>query len=147
MLGIGAANAKDANGIAWKQNKDFEALLRRLNEGSGKADAAVLDGDLEEEAEGLSEVVDKGTVTAGERKRKKDRDDTDEKQLRKRRRKGESGEATSPHAIVEQTSVTATAPTKLAAPHSRAYVCILCSLLRAYNSNVYLSAPVTEPGS
>lgn len=32
MLGIGAAHQKDANGIAWKQNKDFESLLKRLNE-------------------------------------------------------------------------------------------------------------------
>ena len=32
MLGIGAAHTRDPNGIAWKQNKDFENLLRRLNE-------------------------------------------------------------------------------------------------------------------
>jgi len=32
MLGIGAAHQKDSNGIAWKQNKDFENLLKRLNE-------------------------------------------------------------------------------------------------------------------
>lgn len=32
MLGIGAAHQKDPNGIAWKQNKDFENLLKRLNE-------------------------------------------------------------------------------------------------------------------
>ncbi|PFH53767.1 hypothetical protein AMATHDRAFT_133458, partial [Amanita thiersii Skay4041] len=32
MLGIGAANARDPNGIAWKQNRDFESVLRRLNE-------------------------------------------------------------------------------------------------------------------
>ncbi|KAG2073737.1 hypothetical protein BDR04DRAFT_1072212 [Suillus decipiens] len=31
MLGIGAAHQKDPHGIAWKQNKDFEALLQRLN--------------------------------------------------------------------------------------------------------------------
>ncbi|KAF4598441.1 hypothetical protein EYR38_006843 [Pleurotus pulmonarius] len=35
MLGIGAAQQNDVNGIAWKQNKDFEALLRRLNESTG----------------------------------------------------------------------------------------------------------------
>jgi len=32
MLGIGAAHQKGPNGIAWKQNKDFENLLKRLNE-------------------------------------------------------------------------------------------------------------------
>jgi Pin2-interacting protein X1 len=31
MLGIGAAHQRDPNGIAWKQNKDFENLLKRLN--------------------------------------------------------------------------------------------------------------------
>ncbi|KAJ7072602.1 hypothetical protein C8F01DRAFT_1104513 [Mycena amicta] len=31
MLGIGAAQQKDPNGIAWKQNKDFERVLERLN--------------------------------------------------------------------------------------------------------------------
>ena len=32
MFGIGAAQQQDPNGIAWKQNKDFERLLQRLNE-------------------------------------------------------------------------------------------------------------------
>ena len=32
MLGIGAAHQKDPNGIAWKQSKDFESVLKRLNE-------------------------------------------------------------------------------------------------------------------
>jgi len=32
MLGIGAAHQKDPNGIAWKQSKDFESVLQRLNE-------------------------------------------------------------------------------------------------------------------
>ncbi|KAF7315209.1 G-patch domain-containing protein [Mycena indigotica] len=31
MLGIGAAQQKDPNGIAWKQNRDFERVLERLN--------------------------------------------------------------------------------------------------------------------
>lgn len=33
MLGIGAAHQADPNGIAWKQNKEYENLLRRLNTG------------------------------------------------------------------------------------------------------------------
>ncbi|KAG1728353.1 hypothetical protein EDD22DRAFT_415039 [Suillus occidentalis] len=36
MLGIGAAHQKDPHGIAWKQNKDFEALLQRLNAQDGQ---------------------------------------------------------------------------------------------------------------
>ncbi|TFK75476.1 hypothetical protein BDN72DRAFT_520746 [Pluteus cervinus] len=35
LMGIGAAHQKDPNGIAWKQNRDFENLLRRLNDGAG----------------------------------------------------------------------------------------------------------------
>ncbi|KAI0262586.1 hypothetical protein BC834DRAFT_812830, partial [Gloeopeniophorella convolvens] len=31
MLGIGMQHQKDPDGIAWKQNRDFENLLRRLN--------------------------------------------------------------------------------------------------------------------
>jgi Pin2-interacting protein X1 len=36
MLGIGAAHQKDPHGIAWKQNKEFEALLQRLNAQGGQ---------------------------------------------------------------------------------------------------------------
>ncbi|KAH0829220.1 hypothetical protein J3R83DRAFT_2784 [Lanmaoa asiatica] len=32
LMGIGAQHQRDPNGIAWKQNKEFEALLKRLNE-------------------------------------------------------------------------------------------------------------------
>ncbi|KAF9453981.1 hypothetical protein P691DRAFT_630353, partial [Macrolepiota fuliginosa MF-IS2] len=39
MMGIGAAHQKDPNGIAWKQNKDFESLLKRLNEANGSGDS------------------------------------------------------------------------------------------------------------
>ena len=34
MMGIGAEHQRDPNGIAWKQDKEFEALLKRLNETS-----------------------------------------------------------------------------------------------------------------
>ena len=37
MLGIGAAHQKDPNGLAWKQNRDFENLLSRLNAADGEA--------------------------------------------------------------------------------------------------------------
>ncbi|KAI1798332.1 hypothetical protein LXA43DRAFT_979865 [Ganoderma leucocontextum] len=35
MLGIGADHKNSAEGLAWKQNKDFESLLRRLNATNG----------------------------------------------------------------------------------------------------------------
>jgi Pin2-interacting protein X1 len=39
MLGIGMRHQKDVDGgIAWRQNRDFEDLLRRLNEGSETTD-------------------------------------------------------------------------------------------------------------
>lgn len=49
MLGIGAQHTKDPNGIAWKQNRDFENLLKRLNEKpedptEDKTNAAPIDG-------------------------------------------------------------------------------------------------------
>ncbi|KAG2153170.1 hypothetical protein DEU56DRAFT_898110 [Suillus clintonianus] len=40
MLGIGAAHQRDPHGIAWKQNKDFEALLQRLNAQDGQDSAS-----------------------------------------------------------------------------------------------------------
>ncbi|KAF7321558.1 G-patch domain-containing protein [Mycena kentingensis (nom. inval.)] len=43
MLGIGAAQQKDPNGIAWKQNRDFERVLERLNAATG------VDGELKGE--------------------------------------------------------------------------------------------------
>ncbi len=46
MMGIGAAHQADPNGVAWKQNKDFENLLKRLNQ----ADGSVEGGYAEEEA-------------------------------------------------------------------------------------------------
>ncbi|KAJ6593591.1 hypothetical protein B0H19DRAFT_976474 [Mycena capillaripes] len=71
MLGIGAAQQKDPNGIAWKQNKDFERLLERLNAGAEqevKAEAA--EGDDEDE-------------------KKRKREDGDETAVKKKRRKSE----------------------------------------------------------
>lgn len=55
MLGIGAAHRNDPDGIAWKQNKDFESLLKRLNETGPK------DGD-----DASSKVEDDGEVDGKE---------------------------------------------------------------------------------
>lgn len=41
LLGIGAQHTVDPNGIAWKQNRDFENLLRRLN---GNSEGTTEDG-------------------------------------------------------------------------------------------------------
>ena len=47
MMGIGAQQQRDPNGIAWKQNKEFEALLKRLNESSGREKGANEDAEGE----------------------------------------------------------------------------------------------------
>ncbi len=68
MLGIGAAQMKDPNGIAWKQNTDFENLLRRLNENMPPQEAA------QDEPS-----ADKADPEDGEKKKKKrKRKDEDE---------------------------------------------------------------------
>ena len=49
LLGIGAAQQKDLDGIAWKQNKDFERLLQRLNDASAAENNHTLESRKEEE--------------------------------------------------------------------------------------------------
>ncbi|KAJ8453547.1 hypothetical protein ONZ51_g13535 [Trametes cubensis] len=55
LLGIGADHRNSEQGIAWKQNKDFENLLKRLNAANGN-------GQMEDEGEAMK--VD-GFVRAG----------------------------------------------------------------------------------
>ncbi|KAI6148456.1 hypothetical protein BKA82DRAFT_454555 [Pisolithus tinctorius] len=88
MLGIGAAHQKDPHGIAWRQNRDFEVLLKRLNEGANKDEA-------EEEENGV--VEQGGFVSATEGKVQEDAADCegvdiprDKKRKRKRKHLDES---------------------------------------------------------
>lgn len=93
MLGIGAAQQRDPNGIAWKQNKDFEALLERLNGGTaapgGKVPMAGFDAAREVEAEIEVEVGQK-------RKREEDHsvatDESEEDGKKRKREKKEKKE-------------------------------------------------------
>ncbi|KAH7926952.1 hypothetical protein BV22DRAFT_1118534 [Leucogyrophana mollusca] len=71
MLGIGAAHQRDPHGVAWKQNRDFEALLRRLNEGV--------------KVEGESAFVEEGQVVAEATAEAED--DKSSKKEKKRKRK------------------------------------------------------------
>ena len=57
MLGIGAAHQRDPNGLAWKQNQEFESVLRRLNEGLAKEDSE--DVEVKEEALKVDEEGEK----------------------------------------------------------------------------------------
>ncbi len=78
MLGIGAAHQRDPNGIAWKQNKDFENLLKRLNgEGpveSFKKPEEVVEDCQDEEKEKKRKKKREVGEEPGKKKRKKNKD-------------------------------------------------------------------------
>jgi Pin2-interacting protein X1 len=134
MLGIGAANSKDPNGIAWKQNKDFEALLKRLNEAGEVADGARGDVPVVE-----IQSMGKGEEDMG-RKRKVDGADTNEKRERKKRKREndvdgsishkkqkvsqpiQSDDATPHLDLVDQASVKASSQVNIVAPRPMGYV-------------------------
>jgi Pin2-interacting protein X1 len=85
MLGIGAASSREPNGVAWKQNHDFEALLRRLNDGAGNEDGGIGGekvGEVETSVGGRADADIKR-----KRKRKTDRGDVDEHKEKKKRKK------------------------------------------------------------
>lgn len=105
LMGIGAAHQKDPNGIAWKQNKDFERLLARLN-----ADVEV--EAKTEDAEG-----------SGDDEKKRKREDGEETVTKKKRRKSEPASETAP--VIEAV--------KPVVPRHRAYVFLFpCSALLIY---------------
>ncbi|KAF8629393.1 hypothetical protein AX15_003448 [Amanita polypyramis BW_CC] len=79
MLGIGAANTRDPDGIAWKQNRDFENLLKRLN-GEGEDQEHENGGTKVEgferqgkEGHGSEEVAGEGLEREGKRQGKKEK--------------------------------------------------------------------------
>ncbi|KAJ3933012.1 MAG: hypothetical protein NXY57DRAFT_1000479 [Lentinula lateritia] len=100
MLGIGAAQSKDPNGIAWKQNKDFESLLRRLNENnaaSSDSGAQVVDGNAvnirEEEGNNGDDDVEKdGKKENKEDRKKRKKEEKEAKKERKEERKRKRAE-------------------------------------------------------
>ncbi|KIK68988.1 hypothetical protein GYMLUDRAFT_236858 [Collybiopsis luxurians FD-317 M1] len=91
MLGIGAAQSKDPNGIAWKQNKDFESLLKRLNENASTP--ALLD--TVPETSGSEDVVtqDKHEKESKEERKQRRREEKERKKETKKKRKREDDEA------------------------------------------------------
>lgn len=109
MMGIGAAHMHDPNGIAWKQNRDFEDLLKRLNERTGGEG----NGGEEEEGtkvEGFVSAVESGKKDEKEtdkkkkdkegkksKRKRKDKDDTEHK-TKKRRNSADEGEESIPKA-------------------------------------------------
>ncbi|KAJ8591615.1 hypothetical protein M405DRAFT_100397 [Rhizopogon salebrosus TDB-379] len=89
MLGIGAAHQQDPHGIAWKQNKDFEALLKRLN--TDDAQGSTSTPALGEFVRPERQVLD--AHTDGEKVEEDGVSNQQSKKEKKRRRKdGEDGE-------------------------------------------------------
>lgn len=81
MLGIGAGHQRDPNGIAWKQNKDFENLLKRLNaegavEGFKKVEEVIEDDCQGGEKEKKRKKKKKSEVGDGPKKKKGKKEDS-----------------------------------------------------------------------
>jgi flagellar biosynthesis GTPase FlhF len=99
MMGIGAAHMKDPNGIAWKQNRDFENLLKRLNEsseGEVKVDPEVTTVEVEVVAEAEAVVGEEEKEEKKEKKKKKEKEkkekkDKESKKEKKRKLEEEGG--------------------------------------------------------
>ncbi|RDB24746.1 Protein PXR1 [Hypsizygus marmoreus] len=102
MLGIGAAHQKDPDGIAWKQNKDFENLLKRLNEAAAAESIPTANAAEEEDIELEAKRGDSGEEKEKKRKRTKDVEGVSEEKAKKKRKKSKEAEK-SDQASVEPT--------------------------------------------
>lgn len=101
MLGIGADHKNSAEGLAWKQNKDFESLLRRLNAGNGSGDGEAtdepmkIDGFVRPSAPRDGDGEDTGAPGAGDEDMKSDvvgEDDGVKRSKKKRKKDAEDGD-------------------------------------------------------
>ncbi|KAL1746189.1 hypothetical protein HDZ31DRAFT_81414 [Schizophyllum fasciatum] len=104
MMGIGAAHSKDPNGIAWKQNKDYENLLARLNAAAAGEDytaptGVVAEGGFVRPTEGGEEKEEKaGDEEAKEgkkekKRKRKEQEGVDSEKKSKKRKKDKGGDA------------------------------------------------------
>jgi Pin2-interacting protein X1 len=87
MLGIGADHTKDPNGVAWKQNRDFENLLKRLNADSegpteDGADPAPIDGFQPAYAQDPADTTNTGPNRRDENEKMEERKSKKTKRLR-----------------------------------------------------------------
>ncbi|KAK1229128.1 hypothetical protein PQX77_007798 [Marasmius sp. AFHP31] len=98
MLGIGAAQSKDPNGIAWKQNKDFENLLKRLNADNETSQVSDLEDESEKEAEQKEGKKEK------KEKKKRKREEEEDKEKKKKRKKSDAAEDTKSEAPTKESS-------------------------------------------
>ncbi|KIO16476.1 hypothetical protein M407DRAFT_33874 [Tulasnella calospora MUT 4182] len=78
MLGIGANRPDGPEAIAWKQNQDFESVLKRLNQESQSSSATPPAESEATPAEDTEEAVEEKTPPREEKRRRKE-----EKRIRK----------------------------------------------------------------
>lgn len=125
LMGIGAQHTKDPNGIAWKQNKDFESVLRRLNaavEGSGDD----LEAEQAKEALGgafISSTAKEEDVEMTEKEKRK----LEKKEKKRKRAEAEEGGEAQKEAKKAKTDdvpipAPEPAPRERVLPRHRAYV-------------------------
>lgn len=101
MLGIGAAHQKDPDGIAWKQSKDFESVLKRLNEAASTQAAISVDAEIGQMV--ITKQKDESYVeTKKKRKRMRDGDATCDGKARKKRNSHDVPPADAPGREVEE---------------------------------------------
>lgn len=95
MMGIGAARQQDPNGVAWKQNRDYENLLKRLNEADGVEEevqtGSGFDGFVKPEGD-AGEEDEEDEKKKEKRKRNKDTVDEDKDKKKKKKKKRKSDE-------------------------------------------------------
>ncbi|KAG8221354.1 hypothetical protein J3R82DRAFT_1526 [Butyriboletus roseoflavus] len=139
MMGIGAQHQRDPDGLAWKQNKEFEMLLKKLNESveqrkgtdggdaereGGREREAAMDNAFvraqEEKDEG--ELGNDSSLTAKKRKQK-DRDGPDPNERIKKKPKKEklqkSSSDDSATSAIDPTSESPSAPHPESIPKPR----------------------------
>ena len=145
LLGIGAAQQKDPDGIAWKQNKEFECLLQRLNDEAADAESnQTLESGKEEEDDNEKDCVTKT--------KRKHRDDGEFKTERKKKRnsmnidnKGQSSFDTESSSFEPEKIETKAVKKSLIVPRHRAQVKSLSFVaiyLLIYQNNFLAIEPV-----
>lgn len=120
MMGIGAQHQKDPNGIAWKQNKDFENVLRRLNASMGNGDGEM----AEEEVTALGGAFISATPAEADKGSKKEKKDKKDKKRKRDADDAAGEEEDSKKAKAEEPASAPAAPKGKVVPRHRAYVSV-----------------------
>ncbi|KAK0486214.1 hypothetical protein IW261DRAFT_1559622 [Armillaria novae-zelandiae] len=128
MMGIGAAHQKDPNGIAWKQNKDFENVLMRLNAAQGGAQVVEEQFALGGQFISETKIADDGSADERETKKKEKKEKKrkreekgDEEGKKKKTKKTKTHESEPANSIEEPVVPAAKPPTQRVLPRHRAH--------------------------